>query len=172
MTEQKQSSQPQSEPEKPRIGVYICRCGGNISDVINTEALADRVKGVGDVAACKVETFMCSDPGQATIVEDIQKQGLNRVVVASCSPSLHELTFRTAVQRGGLNPFLYEHVNIREQGSWAHKHDPDGATDKALRLISAAEGELAHAETRERTLMDKHPPGPAGGRGAVGPSVA
>ena len=156
MTEQKQSSKPESESEKPRIGVYICRCGGNISDVVNTEALAEQVKGIGDVAACKVETFMCSDPGQATIVEDIQKVGLNRVVVASCSPFLHELTFRTAVQRGGLNPFLYEHVNIREQGSWAHKHDPAGATSKAFRMINAAVGKLHHAEALERILMGNH----------------
>jgi heterodisulfide reductase subunit A len=156
VTEEKQDSQPQSEPQKPRIGVYICRCGGNISDVVDTEALAEQVKGIGDVAACKVETFMCSDPGQAAIVEDIQDQGLNRVVVASCSPFLHELTFRTAVQRGGLNPYLYEHVNIREQGSWVHKHDPAGATDKALRLISAAVGKLHHAEALDRIRMGNH----------------
>jgi heterodisulfide reductase subunit A len=156
VTEEKQGSQPHSEPEKPRIGVYICRCGGNISDVVDTEALADQVKGIGDIAVCKVETFMCSDPGQATIVEDIQNQGLNRVVVASCSPFLHELTFRTAVQRGGLNPYLYEHVNIREQGSWAHKHDPAGATAKALRMISAAVGKMHHAEALERIRMGNH----------------
>ena len=156
MTEQKQSSQPEPKPEKPRIGVYICRCGGNISDVVDTEALAERVKQIGDVAACKVETFMCSDPGQATIVEDIQNKGLNRVVVASCSPFLHELTFRTAVERGGLNPYLYEHVNIREQGSWAHKHNPAGATAKALRMISAAAGKLHHAEALDRIRMENH----------------
>ncbi len=156
MSDPKQSSKPEPEPEKPRIGVYICRCGGNISDVVDTNALSEKVKEIGDVAACKVETFMCSDPGQATIVEDIEKQNLNRVVVASCSPSLHELTFRTAVQRGGLNPFLYEHVNIREQGSWAHKHDPAGATSKSLRMINAAVGKLHHAEPLDRIRMDNH----------------
>jgi len=156
VSEQEQSSKPEPKSEKPRIGVYICRCGGNISDVVDTSALAERVKCLDDVAACKVETFMCSDPGQATIVEDIQKEGLNRVVVASCSPFLHELTFRTAVQRGGLNPFLYEHVNIREQGSWAHKHDPAGATSKALRMINAAVGKLHHAEPLERIRIGNH----------------
>ncbi len=156
MSDQKQSSKPESASEKPRIGVYICRCGGNISDVVNTDALSEKVKELGDVATCKVETFMCSDPGQATIVEDIQKQNLNRVVVASCSPFLHELTFRTAVQRGGLNPFLYEHVNIREQDSWAHKHDPAGATSKALRMINAAVGKLHHVEALERIRMGNH----------------
>jgi heterodisulfide reductase subunit A len=156
VADQKQSSKTESGPEKPRIGVYICRCGGNISDVVNTDTLAKQVKGIGDVAVCKVETLMCSDPGQATIVEDIQKQNLNRVVVASCSPFLHELTFRTAVQRGGLNPYLYEHVNIREQDSWAHKHDPAGATSKALRMINAAVGKLHHAEPLERIRMGNH----------------
>lgn len=156
MSDQKQSSNPESGSEKPRIGVYICRCGGNISDVVDTEALAKHVKRISGAVACKVETFMCSDPGQAMIVEDTQKQGLNRVVVASCSPFLHELTFRTAVQRGGLNPYLYEHVNIREQVSWAHKHDPAGATSKALRMINAAVGKLHHAEPLERIRMSNH----------------
>jgi heterodisulfide reductase subunit A len=156
VTEQEQGAAQQPESEKPRIGVYICRCGGNISDVVDTEALAKQVQSLGDVATCKVETFMCSDPGQATIVEDIQKQGLNRVVVASCSPFLHELTFRTAVQRGGLNPYLYEHVNIREQDSWVHKHDPAGATAKALRMISAAVGKLHHVEQLERIRLGNH----------------
>ena len=108
------------------------------------------------MTTAKVHTFMCSDPGQAMIAEDIQKERLNRVVVASCSPFLHELTFRTAVQRGGLNPYLYEHVNIREQDSWAHKHDPAGATAKALRMIAAAVGKLRHAEPLERIRITNH----------------
>ncbi len=143
-------SQPPAESEPVRIGVYVCQCGGNISDVVDTEAIVEAVKGVADVTTAKVHTFMCSDPGQAMIAEDIRNQRLNRVVVASCSPFLHELTFRTAVQRGGLNPYLYEHVNIREQDSWAHKHDPAGATAKALRMIAAAIGKLRHAEPLEQ----------------------
>ncbi len=143
-------------PTAPRIGVYVCRCGGNISDVVDTEAVVEAAKGIPGVTTSKVDTFMCSDPGQAMIVEDIQKEGLNRVVVASCSPSLHELTFRTAVKRGGLNPYLYEHVNIREQGSWAHKNDPAGATALALRLIAAAVGKLRHAEALDRIRLPNH----------------
>jgi len=145
----KETSQPPAVPEVPRIGVYICRCGGNISDVVDVEALATAMRGVADVVTAKVNTFMCSDPGQGLIAEDIREQKLNRVVVASCSPFLHELTFRTAVQRGGLNPYLYEHVNIREQGSWAHHSDPAGATAKSLRMIAAAVGKLRHAEPLE-----------------------
>lgn len=145
----KENSLPPATPEEPRIGVYICRCGGNISDVVDVEAVAAAMKSVAGVVTSQVNTFMCSDPGQALIAEDIRKERLNRVVVASCSPFLHELTFRTAVQRGGLNPFLYEHVNIREQGSWAHHSDPAGATAKSLRMIAAAVGKLRHSEPLE-----------------------
>jgi len=99
---------------------------------------------------------MCSDPGQHEIIEDIQKLGLNRVIVASCSPFLHEQTFRGAVQRAGLNPYLYEHVNIREQGSWAHPHDAEGATNKAIQLIRSAVGKLAHAEPLDKIKLDNH----------------
>ena len=90
------------------------------------------------MAVARQYTFMCSDPGQQLIIDDIVKEGLNRVVVAACSPSLHELTFRQTLVRAGLNPFLYEHVNIREQVSWVTKSDPEGATEKAARLIAAA----------------------------------
>jgi heterodisulfide reductase subunit A len=107
------------------------------------------MRGVAGVVTSKVSMFTCSDPGQTLIAENIIEHKLNRVVVASCSPFLHELTFRTAVQRGGLNPYLYEHVNIREQGSWAHHSDPAGATAKSLRMIAAAVGKLRHAEPLE-----------------------
>ncbi|MCF7669577.1 MAG: CoB--CoM heterodisulfide reductase iron-sulfur subunit A family protein [Verrucomicrobia bacterium] len=136
--------------EDIRIGVYVCMCGGNISDVIDVDRVAAAVGEIAGVTLAKVHPFMCSDPGQQTITEDIKTQKLNRVVVASCSPFLHELTFRTAVGRGGLNPYLYEHVNIREQGSWSHKDDPDGATIKAIRLIAAAIGKLRYAEPLEQ----------------------
>ena len=152
----KETAQPQAASEEPRIGVYICRCGGNISDVVDVEAVATAMQGVAGVVAAKVNTFMCSDPGQALIAEDIRNERLNRVVVASCSPFLHELTFRTAVNRGGLNPYLYEHVNIREQGSWAHHSDPAGATSKALRMISAAVGKLRHAEPLDRIRLSNN----------------
>ncbi len=120
------------EQKELRIGVYVCRCGGNISDVIDVERVAEVSKLIPGVTVAKVHTFMCSDPGQKSISEDVQKEHLDRVVVASCSPFLHELTFRGAVMRGGMNQYLYEHVNIREQGSWAHKHDPAGATNQSV----------------------------------------
>ncbi len=139
-----------------KIGVYICRCGGNISDVVDVEKVAETVKLIPGVTTAKIHTFVCSDPGQQTISDDILKEDLDRVVVASCSPFLHEQTFRGAVARGGLNPYLYEHVNIREQASWAHKHDPAGATSKAIRMIAAAVGKLRHAVPLETIKLPNH----------------
>jgi heterodisulfide reductase subunit A len=124
--------------QEPRVGVYICHCGGNISDVVDVSQAAEKAARLPNVAIARTHTFMCSDPGQGMILEDIQKNGLNRIVVASCSPKLHEKTFRGALRRAGLNDFLYEHANIREQVSWVHHALPQEATQKAIRLISAA----------------------------------
>ncbi len=144
------------EPAEPKVGVYICRCGGNISDVVDVERVAQVVAMVPGVAVAKVHTFMCSDPGQHTISNDILENDLDRVVVASCSPFLHEQTFRGAVSRGNLNPYLYEHVNIREQGSWAHKHDPEGATRLAIQMITGAVGKLRNAQPLELIKLPNH----------------
>jgi heterodisulfide reductase subunit A len=143
-------------PDKsgPRIGVYICHCGGNISDVVAVERVADEVSKLPGVVVARTEMFACSDPGQEQIIDDIEKLGLNRVVVASCSPRLHELTFRSAVKRAGLNQYLYEHANIREQVSWVTHAHPDSATEKAFRLVSAAVGKAALLETLEPIRVD------------------
>ena len=124
--------------QEPRVGVYICQCGGNISDVVDVSRVAEEVSKIPNVAVARTHTFMCSDPGQGLILEDIQKENLNRIVVASCSPKLHEMTFRGALKRAGLNHFLYEHANIREQVSWVHHALPQEATQKAIRLVAAA----------------------------------
>ncbi len=145
-----------AETPELKIGVYICRCGGNISDVVDVERVAETVRLIPNVAIAKVHTFVCSDPGQNTISDDILKENLDRVVVASCSPFLHETTFRGAVARGDMNPYLYEHVNIREQASWAHRHDPAGATSKAIRMIAAAVGKLRCAVPLEQIKLPNH----------------
>lgn len=132
------NGQVSSDASRPKVGVYVCHCGGNISDVVDVDKVTEAASRLPDVALARQNTFMCSDPGQQMIIEDIVKEGLNRVVVAACSPSLHELTFRQSLIRAGLNPFLFEHVNIREQVSWVTKSDPTGATEKAVRLIAAA----------------------------------
>ncbi len=141
---------------EPRVGVYICRCGGNISDVVDVEKVAEVSRLIPGVVTAKVHTFMCSDPGQHTISDDILKENLDRVVVASCSPFLHEETFRGAVARGGMNPYMYEHVNIREQASWAHRHDPGGATNKSIRMIAAAVGKLKDARPLDQIKLPNH----------------
>jgi len=123
--------------QKPKVAVYVCHCGGNISDVVDVKRVATELSKYPDVAIAREYAFMCSSTGQDMIIEDIQKNGINRVVIAACSPALHELTFRGALQRAGLNPFLYEHVNIREQASWVHKNDKEGATLKAIALAKA-----------------------------------
>lgn len=119
-----------------KTGVYICHCGGNISDHVDVEKVAQDVKGLPGVSKVHTNSFMCSDPGQELIQKDLENGDINRVVVASCAPSLHETTFRGAIKRARSNPYLYEHANIREQVSWVHDGNP--ATDKATLLVKAA----------------------------------
>ena len=123
--------------EEIRIGVYICHCGFNIAGVVNVEEVAKYAGTLPSVVISREYRYMCSDPGQDLIKNDIKKLGLNRVVVASCSPRMHEPTFRKAVADGGLNPYLYEHANIREHCSWVHD-DKELATKKAKDLVRAA----------------------------------
>jgi heterodisulfide reductase subunit A len=123
--------------QEPKVAVYVCHCGGNISDVVDVKKVAAEMAGYPGVAVAREYAFMCSSNGQDLILKDIEEYGVNRVVVAACSPSLHELTFRGVLQRASLNPYLYEHVNIREQASWVHKADHEGATTKAATLVKA-----------------------------------
>ena len=142
--------------KKRRVGVYICHCGGNISDVVDASKVAGEASKLPDVAVARTHTFMCSDPGQAMILEDIQKEGVNRIVVASCSPKLHEMTFRGALKRAGLNDFLYEHANIREQVSWVHHALPKEATQKVIRLVAAAVAKVSRLKPLEPIRVSAH----------------
>ncbi len=130
------SETKKDESGQARVGVYICHCGGNISDHVDVEKVAEAVKDIPGVVVSHTDMFMCSDPGQELIQKDINDGNINRVVVASCAPSLHETTFRGAISRAEMNPYLYEHANIREQDSWVHHGDP--ATAKAITLVAAA----------------------------------
>jgi heterodisulfide reductase subunit A len=123
-------------PER-RIGVYVCHCGGNISDYVDVERVVAAVEHEPGVEVARTAMFTCSDATQSEIVDDIREQGLDGLVVASCSPKLHTFTFRNAAKRAGLNPYQYTQVNIREQCSWAHTDDHEGATEKAIRLVRA-----------------------------------
>ena len=123
--------------EETKIGVYICHCGLNIAGTVDVEEAAKYAATLPNVVVSRAYRYMCSDPGQDLIKNDIRELGLNRVVVASCSPRMHEPTFRKACQDAGLNPYLYEHVNIREHCSWVHAGDKERATDKAKALVRA-----------------------------------
>jgi len=148
---QKQQVQPNAAEAK-KVGVYICHCGGNISDHVDVEALCERAKLAPGVTVARTNMFMCSDPGQELIIRDLQEGKVDRIVVASCAPSLHETTFRSTLQRAGFNPYLYEHANIREQVSWVHHGQ--AATDKATALVAAAAAKAGRLEPLEPIRMD------------------
>ncbi|MFH1060073.1 MAG: FAD-dependent oxidoreductase, partial [Pseudomonadota bacterium] len=141
------SQSKEKQPAPARVGVYVCHCGGNISDQVDVEKVAHAAAGLTGVAVARHNSFMCSDPGQQMIMDDIASGRVDRVVVASCAPALHETTFRQALMRAGLNPYLYEHANIREQVSWVH-HGP-GATAKAAALVAAAVAKARELEPLE-----------------------
>jgi heterodisulfide reductase subunit A len=123
--------------EKVRAGVYVCHCGTNIAATVDVAAVADYARSLDGVALARDYSYMCSDPGQELIQKDIQESGLNRIVVASCSPLMHEPTFRRACKDAGLNPFFFQMANIREQCSWVIE-DRGRATTKAMALVEAA----------------------------------
>lgn len=139
-----------------RIGVYTCHCGTNIAATVDCKALAEYSASLPGVVVSREYKYMCSEPGQDLIREDIRQYELNRIVVASCSPHLHEHTFRTALKVGGLNPFYFHMVNIREQASWVHI-DRIQATRKAKHLVSAAVRRVALHEPLERRRVTIHP---------------
>ncbi len=157
-----------------RVGVYVCHCGTNISATVDVEAVRDwaasRLKSRGVVVARDYK-FMCSSLGQALIEQDIKEHGLTRVVVAACSPHLHEATFRTACARAGLNPFLCELVSIREQVSWVHK-DRDAATEKAKACVSGGVERVLHQEALEPLTVPINPTTLVVGGGIAGIQAA
>lgn len=138
-----------------RIGVFICHCGGNISDIVDVKWVATQIRNLPGVVYSETSTFMCSDPAQALIEEKINELALNRVIVAACSPTLHALTFRRTLARAGLNQYLFEHVNIREQVSWVVE-DQAAATAKAERLIRAAVKRIAYLRPLDKRRIPVH----------------
>jgi len=120
-----------------KLGVYICHCGGNISDYVDVDKVLEEVRNEPGVAIARTAMFSCSDSTQQEMIDDIQEHQLDGLVVASCSPKLHLFTFRGTAERAGLNPYQYVQVNIREQCSWTHTDDRAGATEKAIRLVRA-----------------------------------
>ncbi len=164
------SAETKSKEKKEKIGVYICYCGGNISDHVDVEAVRDRAEKIPGVAVARTNMFMCSDPGQEMIMEDLKNGIVDRVVVASCAPSLHEMTFRSAISRAGANPYIYEHANIREQVSWVHHGDK--ATDKATLLVSAAAAKAFRLKPLEPIRVNAAPHATVIGGGIAGMRAA
>ena len=120
---------------EPRIGVYVCKCGANIGKVVDCEKVAETVADLDGVVVASAMGYSCSEPGQQQIKADIADHNLDRVVVASCSPRLHEPTFRQMLVSAGLNPYVLEMANLREQCSWVHMNEPEAATEKAIDLV-------------------------------------
>ncbi|OGG44657.1 MAG: disulfide reductase [Candidatus Handelsmanbacteria bacterium RIFCSPLOWO2_12_FULL_64_10] len=150
-----------------RVGVYICHCGTNIAGVVDVRALTEYAASLPRVAVARDYKYMCSDPGQELIKQDIREQGLDRIVVAACSPLLHEKTFREATAQGGLNPFFFQMVNIREHDAWVHE-DKGAATEKAKDLIRAAVRRVLLHQPLEPRKAPIHPDALVVGGGIAG----
>ncbi len=137
---------PLAGEDTPRIGVYVCHCGLNIAQSVDCPQVAEAVSGPDDIVVSKDITYACSEPGQQEIKNDIIDNQLDRVVIASCSPRLHEPTFKQMVDSVGLNPYMMEMANLREQCSWVHMNDTDNATRKAETLVNMAISRARHLE--------------------------
>ncbi|HEY74160.1 MAG TPA: CoB--CoM heterodisulfide reductase iron-sulfur subunit A family protein [Thermoflexia bacterium] len=157
--------------QKPRIGVYICHCGTNIAATVDVKQVAEFAATLPGVVVARDYLYMCSDPGQGLIQRDIEEQELTRVVVASCSPRMHEPTFRGAGQQGGLNPYLVEMANIREQCSWVHS-DRGQATEKAKWLVASVVAKSALLKPLEEREVDVTPGAVVVGGGIAGMTAA
>lgn len=154
-----------------RIGVYVCNCGSNIAKVVDCEGLVEHMSHQPGVAVARSYKYMCSNPGQEMIVADVKEHRLDRVVVAACSPRMHERTFRRALEQAGLNQYFVEMANIREQCSWVH-HDPTAATAKARALTVAATHRVDYHQPLERHSVEMSPDTLVLGGGISGMSAA
>ena len=149
-----EGSKLQSKPnEELRIGVYVCHCGKNIAGSVDCSDVAEYASTLPNVVLSKHNLYTCSDPGQETIKKDIREHNLNRIVVASCTPRLHEPTFRRTIEEAGLNKYLFEMANIREHCSWVHLHEPEKATAKAKDLVHMAVARSALLKPQEEAVV-------------------
>ena len=154
-----------------RIGVYVCMCGTNIAKMVDVEAVAGFVSGLPNVVLARTYKYMCSNPGQEMITQDIKEFQLDRIVVAACSPNMHERTFRSALRLAGLNQYLFEMANIREQCSWVHT-DVKEATEKAKALVCAAVCRVELHEPLDSVSVDMCPNVLVIGGGIAGTTAA
>ena len=154
-----------------QIGVYICQCGINIASTVDVEKVAEEAKSFPDVVVSRYYKYMCSDPGQDLIRKDIKEMKLDRVIVASCSPRMHEPTFRAVLEDAGLNPYFFEMVNLREQCSWVHE-DKEKATAKAIHMVRGAVTRASFLEPLEKKEVSVIPRALVVGGGIAGIQAA
>jgi heterodisulfide reductase subunit A2 len=133
-----------NQTEPPRVGVFVCHCGLNIAGTVDISKVVEYAKTIPDVVIVKENRYTCADPGQEEIRKAIKEYNLNRVVVAACSPRMHEPTFRKTVSDAGLNPYVLEMANIREFSSWCHPSTPKEATAKAEDIVRMAVAKARH----------------------------
>jgi len=157
---------------KQRIGVYVCHCGGNISDYVDVKQVVKQANLEGEVVLAKDLMFTCSDSGQKEMIDDIKENNLDAMVVASCSPKLHLHTFRNVAIRAGLNPYNYVQVNIREQCSWAHSDKKAEATVKGIGLVHAGIKRVANSQELEKIKVEVHKSAIIIGAGIAGMQAA
>ena len=157
--------------EEAKIGVYVCHCGTNIAGTVDVEEVAKYAERLPHVVVSRHYPYTCSDPGQDLIRNDIKQLGINRVVVASCSPRLHEKTFQEVLRDAGLNPYLFQMANIREHCSWLHEPGPQ-VTEKAKRMVRAAVNRVSHHEPLEIRAVPIFPATLVVGGGIAGMQAA
>jgi heterodisulfide reductase subunit A len=157
--------------DAPRIGVYVCDCGINIGAVVDVPAVVSFASSLPSVAVAREYKYVCSEPGQEMIKKDIEDSSINRVVVASCTPRMHEPTFQHALVEAGLNPYYLQMTNIREHASWISK-DGEAATEKAKRLVRAAVARVALHEPLESRTEEVTPAALVVGGGIAGIQAA
>jgi len=158
--------------EEPRIGVFICHCGRNIGAYVNVPEVVEYAKGLPNVVHAERNTYTCSEEGISAIKKGIKEYNLNRVIVASCTPRTHEPLFRSACEAAGLNKYLFEFANIRDQCSWVHMQEPDKATQKAKDIIKMAVAKARLLEPLEEIEIPVNPSALVIGGGVVGMSAA
>jgi heterodisulfide reductase subunit A len=160
------------QKEEPRIGVFVCHCGTNIGGVVNVPAVVGYAKTLPNVVYAEGNLYTCSSEGISKIKEGIEKNKLNRVIVASCTPRTHEPLFRNACEEAGVNKYLFEMANIRDQCSWAHMHEPEKATEKAKDLVRMAVAKARLLKPLEEPEIDVTPSALVIGGGVSGMTTA
>lgn len=158
--------------EDPRIGVFVCHCGINIGGVVNVPAVVEYAKTLPNVVYAEANLYTCSQDTQKLIAEKIKQNKLNRVIVASCTPRTHEPLFRETVQEAGLNQYLFEMTNIRDQCSWVHMHEPKEATEKAKDLVRSVVAKAKLMKPLEKPLINITPVALVIGGGVSGMTAA